>query len=240
LKNAVKFFLQSTLGFRTYLLVFAKYKVATLRWDKKEKDFFYFLSLLKDDGKSILDIGANIGIMAAHLSKSFPNCQIHAVEPMKDNIDVLNKVLINSSNVLLYEVAVGNEEGEATMILPVQGKTKMQGLSHIKTKEITEWNEGTEYKVPLTKLDNLILADEIQGVKMDVENFEYQALLGAEQIFRKNRPILYVELWDNQNRQNCFELLKSWGFGIYVVEQNRLVEFRPEVHLQQNFIFLPN
>lgn len=159
---------------------------------------------------------------------------------MKDNIDVLNKVLINASNVLLYEVAVGNEEGEATMILPVQGKTKMQGLSHIKTKEITEWNEGTEYKVPLTKLDNLILADEIQGVKMDVENFEYQALLGAEQIFRKNRPILYVELWDNQNRQNCFELLKSWGFGIYVVEQNRLVEFRPEVHLQQNFIFLPN
>ena len=236
----LKFILQKLLGYRRYLLIFAKFKVATLRIDGNEKDFFAFMKLLKQDGRPILDVGANIGIMTAHLSTTFPKSKIFAVEPMPDNSAVLKSVLSKASNVVFHDVAVGNEKGSATMILPVNGATKMQGLSHIKTESITEWNEGAEVKVPLEKLDDLFGNENIQGVKMDVENFEYQALLGAEKIFTQNRPILYVELWDNENRKHCFELMSSWGYQAFVVDSKSLVPYNSEIHTQQNFIFQPN
>ncbi len=198
------------------------------------------MNLLKNDGRDILDVGANIGIMTTHLSKTFSTCKIHAVEPMPDNIAVLKEMLQGTNNVVLHEIAVGNSQGTATMILPVQGATKMQGLSHVKTESITEWNEGSEVNVPLNKLDNLFSGLNIQGVKMDVENFEYQALLGASKIFTEQKPILYVELWDNENRKNCFDLLLSWGYKTYVVHDKKMVEFDSAIHKHQNFIFQPN
>ncbi|MEN9442625.1 MAG: hypothetical protein RLZ33_2702, partial [Bacteroidota bacterium] len=56
------------MGFRTYLYVFAIFKIKTLRSDSKEKDFFHFLSLLEDGKGAVLDVGANIGIMTVHLA----------------------------------------------------------------------------------------------------------------------------------------------------------------------------
>ncbi len=64
------------MGFRTYLYVFAIFKIKTLRSDPKEKDFFHFLSLLKDGKGAVLDIGANIGIMTVHLARKLPNSTV--------------------------------------------------------------------------------------------------------------------------------------------------------------------
>lgn len=231
--------LQQLLGFRRYLYVFAKYKIFTLRWDNKERHFFAFLDLLHDDGRSVLDIGANIGIMTAHMSKRFPNSQIHAIEPMPDNICVLKQVMSESGNVRIHETALGEEEGKITMILPVDSGAKLQGLSHVKTEKIKEWNKGKEIEVPITTLDKLFPNCHVQGIKMDVENYEYEVLLGAEEMIRRCKPVLYVELWDNENRQQCMDLMKSWSYTAHVVEKSALVPFTPQ-HSQQNFIFLPN
>lgn len=239
LKNLVKFLLQQLLGFRRYLFVFAKYKVHTLRWDRKEHHFFAFLNLLHDDGRSILDIGANLGIMTKHMSVQFPKSQIHAIEPMPDNIHVLKKVMSDSTNVRIHETALGDEIGKATMILPVDSGAKLQGLSHVKSDTITDWNKGKEIEVPMTTIDEVFPNCNVQGIKMDVENYEYEVLLGAKQLIDRCRPILYIELWDNENRTRCMNLLTEWSYQAHVVENKNLVPFTP-AHSQQNFIFLPN
>lgn len=238
-KNGIKYILQRLLGFRRYLLVFSRFKIATLHKDKKEADFFVFMDILQDP-KIILDIGANIGIMTVHLSKRFPNAQIHAIEPIPCNIQVLktNIEYYKLMNVEIHEVAVGNEDSSIQMILPHQGKTKMQGLSHVKHESITEWNDGEEFDVPCVKLDNLFSTEKIDAIKLDVENFEFYTLSGGIEAIKRSKPVIYAELWDNENRVRCFELLTQIGYTTNVVDDGTLVPFDALNHNQQNFIFL--
>lgn len=241
-KNWIKYILQRLLGFQNYLYVFALFKIRTLRSDSNEKDFFHFLSLLKDGKGDVLDIGANLGIMTVHLAQNLPNTKVHAIEPLPDNLKVLKRVIdhYELKGIEVHETAVGEDDGEIDMILPTCGKTKMQGLSHVKHDTITEWNEGEEYKVPVKKLDNLINGQPVQGIKIDVENFEYYALKGGKRVIEANHPIIYAELWDNENRKRCMELLSGYNYSVHVVENGKLVPFDEKQHKGQNFIFLPN
>ncbi len=240
MKNTVKYILQKGLGFQFYLYVFSLFKIRTLRNDSNEKDFFHFLSLLKDGEGSVLDVGANIGIMTAHLGQHLPTTMIHAFEPIPSNISVLKKIIakFNLKLVQLHEIAVGETSGSVKMVLPQNGKTKMQGLSHVKHESITEWNEGEEFEVQLETLDNQLKSEKIQGIKIDVENFEYFALKGAKELLERDHPIIYAELWDNQNRINCFELLASLSYQAYIVKENQLISFDANQHISQNFIFI--
>ena len=230
------------MGFRTYLYVFALMKIRTLRTDANEKDFFHFLTLLKDGDGDVLDIGANLGIMTVHLSKNLPNSAIHAIEPIPDNISVLKRIIkhFGLTKVTVYETAVGEEEGNVKMILPHQGKTRMQGLSHVKHESITEWNDGEEFQVPLNTIDNLINGQKIQGIKIDVENFEYFALKGGTRVIETNHPVIYTELWNNDNRTRCMELMQHFNYSPFVVVSGELIPFLAHKHTNQNFIFLPN
>jgi len=240
MKNSIKYILQRILGLQTYLYVFALYKIRTLRNDKKENDFFAFLSLLKDGRGDVLDIGANLGVMTVHLAKSLPNTTIHAFEPMPANVSILKRIIakFNLKSTKIHEIAVGDETGKAKMILPLNKNTVMQGLSHIKHETITEWNEGKEVEVALDKIDNLVNGQPIQGIKIDVENFEYFALKGAQRILETHHPVIYAELWDNANRANCFDLLKGLNYKVFVNDEHGLTPFDPEKHHTQNFIFL--
>lgn len=199
--------------------------------------------MLEDGKGSVLDIGANLGIMTVHLAEKLPNETIIAVEPMPDNRSILKKIIakFNLKNVALHEVALGESAGTVKMILPTKSGAKMQGLSHVKHETITEWNEGEEFEVPMNTLDQLCASEAaIQGIKMDVENFEYFVLKGGKTIIEKFHPIIYTELWDNENRQKCFHLLTSLGYTINVAQQGNLVPFNSEIHLTQNFIFTRN
>lgn len=242
MKNGIKYILQKLLGFRTYLYVFAIFKIKTLRSDSKEKDFFHFLSLLEDGKGAVLDIGANIGIMTVHLAQKLPNSTVHAFEPVPDNLSVLKRIIqkFQLKKIKVHETAVGETVGNVQMILPHQGKTKMQGLSHVKHESITEWNHGDEFNVPLNTLDNLLNGEPIQGIKIDIENFEFYALKGGKRILESNHPVIYAELWDNENRTNCINLLSSMNYQANVVVNDKLVPFNAEQHKNQNFIFISN
>lgn len=241
-KTWIKYILQKLFGFQTYLYVFAKFKIRTLRRDEKENDFFHFLEMLKDGDGMVLDIGANLGIMTVHLAQKLPNSMIHAFEPMPDNRAIFKKIVRKYAlkNVHFHEFALGDVDGNVQMILPEKDGAKMQGLSHVKHESITEWNEGEEFEVPIKRLDQLFYDEKIQGIKMDVENFEYFVLNGAKELLAKYHPIIYTELWDNENRQKCFELLKSLGYSTFVVNGNERVPFNCDRHDAQNFIFTAN
>jgi FkbM family methyltransferase len=238
-KNWIKYLLQRGLGFRNYLYVFALFKIRTLKTDAKEKDFFHFLSLLEDGKGAVLDIGANLGIMTVHLAKKVPNSTIHAFEPIPDNLSVLRKITKQyGTGVRIYETAIGDHQGEVKMILPRIGKTRMQGLSHVKHESITERTVGDEYAVQLNTLDNLLNGEPIQGIKIDIENFEYFALKGGKRILKKNKPLIYAELWDNNNRTQCMNLLLGLDYHPFVIDNGILTPFLKENHQQQNFIFV--
>jgi FkbM family methyltransferase len=241
-KNTIKYILQTLLGFKTYLYVFALFKIKTLASDKKERDFFHFLKLMKDGKGDVLDIGANLGIMTVHLAQHLPNTQIHAFEPIPTNVSVLRKIIrkFQLKKTTVHEIALGDSPGIVKMVIPELGKAKQQGLSHVKHESIPDLNEGEEFEVKMDRLDNIINGQAIQGIKIDVENFEYFALKGGKRILEQNHPIIYAELWENENRTNCFSLLSEMGYTTHVIENETLVKYDSSKHCKQNFIFIPN
>ena len=242
MKSLIQRLLQSFLGFETYLYFFSLYKIKTLKWDNGEKDFFYFLELIPENS-NVLDLGANIGIMTYHLSKRVNKGKILAFEPIPWNANTLRKIIKhhNLTNVNLCEIALGNNFEPLRMVVPVVDGIKKQGLSHVISPDITEFNNGIIVKVSQTTLDSLQqeLPDTISAIKIDVENFEYPVFKGAERLINKNRPIIYCELWDNQNRHNCFQFFRENNYDIMVVDKQNLVNFAPGIHTTQNFIFIP-
>lgn len=241
MKNQTKLILQKMMGYRNYLYVFARYKIKTLHRDRKEKDFFVFIDAIQGEG-DILDIGANIGIMTYHLAKKFPRKKVLAVEPMPSNFIVLKKICekFKLSNVELIPLAVGETRKEMDMVLPVDRKVRMQGLAHVVHDSIKEWNQGEIVTVSCDTIDHIAATTKVSGIKMDIENFEYYALKGATKILVRDKPVVYLELWDNENRSNCFNLLEELGFKAWVNENGSLVLYNSAIHKKQNFIFKVN
>lgn len=236
--------LQGLLGFDRYLYFFSIYIIHTLRWNKKERDFLHFLEMIPEEG-TILDVGANIGIMSVWLGKKRPKADIIAFEPMPQNVLALKKVLqhFHIQNVKVVEKALGDSNGVVEMVMPVLDNVKMQGLSHVVHESITDFNNGKNIKTPITRLDDCVelngKSSNLKAIKLDVENFEYFVLAGARQIIQRNRPIIYTELWENENRYKCFDLMKSEGYSIKVLNHGKLVDFEKEKHKTQNFFFVP-
>jgi FkbM family methyltransferase len=244
-KNAVKALLQKIFGYRRYLRLFAWFKVKTLHNDKREKDFFVFLSMLPADG-IVLDIGANLGFLAAHISEKVSKGKVIAFEPMPDNLDALSFVIrkFNLKNVEVQACALGDADGEAEMVLPVEGAARQQGLSHIVHSDLKDHNEGIRFKVPLKQLDSIpeLFAEgvKVTGIKMDVENFEQFVFRGAQKLLKLHRPLVYVELWDNENRNICFSLLQDAGYRICINENGNLTPFDAARHRERiNFLVVP-
>lgn len=239
MKNTVKYFLQKALGFKNYLYVFALFKIRTLKSDAKEKDFFHFLKLIEDKKGQVLDIGANLGIMSYHLAKNFPNTKIHAFEPIPENFRVLKKIKdkFGLKNVQLHEMALGAEKQQAKMVLPKQNQVLMQGLSHVRHESITEMPDGVEFEVQMDRLDNVLNGELVQAIKLDVENFEYFVLQGGERVISQHHPIIYAELWENDNRTHCIDFLTQFNYQTFVISNDKLELFDPKRHKQQNFIF---
>ena len=211
----------------------------TLHLDSKEKDFFHFLKLIKNE-HAILDIGANLGFMTYHLAKKFPKLKIHSFEPIPSNLKTLKKIKdkFKLSNVSIHSYALGNYTGSAQMILPKLNNVLFQGLSHIKHESITDLNEGENYTVEMKTIDELFKTEKIQAIKMDVENFENFVLKGGLSVITRDHPIIYTELWENDNRKFCFDLLISLNYIPYIILENKLTKYDETKHKKQNFIFI--
>lgn len=244
MKTFVKYILQKSLGLNRYLYIFSLFVIVKIRWDKKEKDFFHFLELIPDNGIA-LDLGANIGVTSYHLAKKLPGSIIYSFEPLSINMNILKRIKrkFGLNNIREIQMAVGNNNGTIDMVMPVIKDVPMHGLSHVIDNETMENNEGFKYTVPITRLDNCkeIVIDEnrVTALKIDVENFEYFVLKGGENLIRKNKPIIYCELWDNENRKKCFSFLNKLGYNTFVLNKKELIPAEKSGIEKHNFFFIP-
>ncbi len=244
MKNFVKVVLQKLLGFDTYLYLFSLYIINTLKGNRNEGDFVYFRDMIPDRGV-ILDIGANIGVMSVHLARSHRDSKVYAFEPIPYNMQTLEKVIrhYKIENVEVIKSALGNTVGEIEMVMPVQKSARLQGLSHVMHDSITELNHGEKFITPITTLDTFMKEHKINAritaIKLDVENFEFFVLDGGRETIAKNRPIVYCELWENENRLKCFDLMQEYRYEVMMLQAGKLCPFDAELHKKQNFFFVP-
>jgi len=239
LKNFLKYILQKTLGLKNYLYFFARFVILKLPYDKNERDFLKFIDLINDGG-DVLDIGANIGVMSYYLSRKLPNSVIHSFEPFPENMQTLLRVKqkFKLLNTKIYPFALGYKSGKIEMIMPEKNDVFFHGLSHIRKKEE---EKGKIFEVEIKRLDemNEFQNTLIRAIKIDVEEYEYEVLKGAKKILRRDRPIMYCELWDSENRNKTIDLLSKLDYKLYINKKNKLVEFNNGEGFQ-NFFIIPS
>lgn len=148
-------------------------------------------ALVKDiisSGMTAVDIGANIGVYTAFLAKTVgQKGKVYAFEPSPHNFNLLKKCNKNN-NVILVQAAVGDTTGQT--ILYVSDKLN---VDH-QTYETDEKREKID--VPSYRLDDYLRDEKVDFIKMDIQGFEYQALLGMKNILQTNPDIkVLMEFW---------------------------------------------
>lgn len=242
MKKKIQSLLQRILGFENYLYYFSRLKISFFKGSTYEAEFFEFMNLIKEG--TILDIGANIGITTVPLAKKFPQATVHAFEPIPANNVALKRIIqhYQLKNVQQHEIALGEEKGVLKLVVPIINNVRMQGLSHVYVEGLNdEWNTGDIYNIPVLKIDEvsaLQAEEKITAIKIDVENYEYYVLKGAEQLLKKHKPVIYCELWANEKRKMVISFLKECGYSVKIFEGAKLIDFTNQD--VTNFVFVNN
>ena len=121
--------------------------------------------------RSILDLGANIGVASIDFALRYPHASIIAVEPVAANFQLLEKNISSFPNIRAINVAVGkNEEhaalrgaGQSFQMQPVSAKSKASGREEVTVRD-------------LNRLLEELGTTQIDLVKIDVEGAEYDVL----------------------------------------------------------------
>jgi FkbM family methyltransferase len=129
--------------------------------------------------KSVIDVGAHIGIWSVAFSKVFS--QVHAFEINPDVLSCLELNIQNRNikNVIIHSVGLGDKD-ELVELTPT--KSKSMGVSVI---------PNSVGSIPVKTLDSFNLSVDL--LKMDVEGFELQVLIGGKETILKNKPIIVME-----------------------------------------------
>ena len=157
---------------------------------------------IKNRKNVAIDIGAHCGFWSFYLGGNFK--KVYAFEPVEIFRDCFKKN-IPHENVEVIPVALGNDNGFVSMNVEL----KNTGATHVSNK----LNEAD--KVTIKKLDDYDLND-IDFIKIDVEGYENQVVLGAKETLIRNKPIVIVEQKGFSNEFNdgqfkAIETLESYG-----------------------------
>ena len=139
---------------------------------------------------AFIDVGANIGLMSVFTGAKFPQAKIIAFEAHPKTMELLEKncILNNVGNVMLFSLALGNEEGKVEIYDNWQVNRGGASL-------VVKTEDSNAYKVQMKRLDD-IGCPIPEMIKIDVEGVELEVLKGAEQTIRDYKPILIVEISD--------------------------------------------
>ena len=147
--------------------------------DEGDKLAFYSKFIGKND--TVFDVGANFGDRTKIFSKLA--MKVVAVEPQEECTKFLNSVFKKHDNIFIVNKALGAKKGQAEM--SISNACTISSLSDGWIKAVQESGRFSNYNwdkkviVPVDTLDNLIEEYGCPGfIKIDVEGFEDQVLLG--------------------------------------------------------------
>ena len=157
-----------------------------------------------------LDVGAHIGTWSLFMSQRFET--VYSFEADPDNFACLEKNTAQSKNILPYHYSVSDIDKWVYLNYDKHRKGNT-GSNYVTNEEI---KDNQNISVRAIALDSLLKNNKsVDFVKIDVEGYEYFALLGMQELLKRNKPVIIMENKDFGNRYRnditADELLQSLG-----------------------------
>lgn len=202
-----------------------------------------FLGKYAGEGRCIIDVGANVGIHSLAWALAFDDTRVYAVEPAPATFEILRRNLERngkSSRVSALRCALSNRAGDADFYV-----TEDDAFSSLKDTERKQVRQVI--RVPVRTLDDL--SQEIGGnraglIKIDVEGLETEVIAGGQRLLKRDRPVLFVEIYrgtnSNADPEGTIAAVRALGYEAFI--------FAPEIGLTRfvrhddrfyNYFFLP-
>lgn len=169
----------------------------------------------------VVDIGGNIGSFALRFARKAARGRVVSFEPHPATFAKLkaNKALNGIANLEVVNLGIGAEEAVHRLHQVVENNSGMNRI--ITGAEVDPSLPFAEIKVvPLAKGLVGTAISQVDLLKIDVEGFEDAVLQGSEEIIRRDRPMLFVEVIDANLRENAssarqlVDRLMGWGYQV--------------------------
>lgn len=179
-----------------------------MNYERKE---FRLLNFLLPQSSNFIDVGANTGVFTIFAAKVNPNLKVLAIEPHPGNFRrLIRNVALNQVNVSFSESAIGSYEGMISFNLPsdeslsTTSSANLEFVSNFSTAQLKtiQVNQHT-----LNDMLKAIAISERDLLKIDVEYYELEVLLGCSEIISKKKPMILIEILNYENLVSQFPKL---------------------------------
>ena len=180
--------------------------------------------LPRDAVRTVLDIGANVGVTALYFSQIFPNAQIYAFEPAPDNFAVLECNIANSKRIRGFNFGLGAQDA-ALELFHSDNPVNFGGYSLHPAGSDTSRRIQIQVKNVASVLAELSL-EKIDVVKIDTEGAEWDILTAFPENILQTAKYITGELHGNKDFA-LLEYLSRWfDVGMRKKLASRLFNFQ--------------
>ncbi len=196
-----------------------------------ERDFKALRNLPVAPNQLFLDVGSNRGQSIDSIRLYGEEREIQAFEPNPILCDRLKALFADMPGVRIRNFGLGDADRTLPLHVPYYRGFMFDSLGSFDEEHATWWlRNGALYGFrpellrvepvicKTKRLDDLNLAPFF--IKLDVQGFEFPALVGGEQTIAQYRPILLVEV----PKQPEINLLRRHGYDIYRYARGRFIK----------------
>jgi FkbM family methyltransferase len=171
-------------------------------WRETTESDLQVIKHLVRPGDDVIDVGANFGFYTVYMSELVgPDGSVSSFEPIGRTFDLLayNVTKLSLGNVRLFNCAVSDQDGSATMGIPqFDSGNENYYQARLAGAELLQ-SFSRQVPVQLKKLDSVFLGDsrKLTFIKIDVEGHELHAINGARRLISTFKPALLIEMSGN-------------------------------------------
>jgi FkbM family methyltransferase len=213
------------------------FDLGLLKNDRRFKFHYIAKQLIKKDF-TVIDIGANLGYFAKTFARLTPQGKVICIEPILPFYQILQKFLSHYPQVVIHNIALGEEEGIVEMVLPESSGMIRTGLPHIvdKSEDIggqktaqVKVKKGSELFGSLSKIDY---------IKCDIEGYEWIVFNELLPVISKCRPIIQVEI-SEANIDSLVEYFDKLAYNQYGICDFKIIREKGQQKEIGDFLFIP-
>jgi len=219
-----------------------------------ESDTVELLDALYSGG-TILDIGANIGLIAVPLSVRTANRatsapHIYAFEALPSNAASLaENVRLNAleTRIRVLPRALGSERKQVHIQIEGDDPSRT-GTANI----LPESYDFQKIALEIERLDDIIASGDVPAdvslIKLDTDGYDLEILRGARTLLRERRPLCHVEMnlichgWHGTTLDDAIAFANELDYDVYVQTAYSSGVFRrysPELPFFDNMLMIP-